>query len=118
METFKRQTGEPNEVLTTRIIKDRAHGRCEFTWYEEHVQRRCTELHGERAQSFAGVVSLIPMPANGLLDTRVSSLKAYCQRHAYKLFDEMRNATGYDRKRAAKAPRNQVDMFGADKCTT
>lgn len=109
METFKRQKGEPNEALTARIIKERAKGRCEFTWYEDHVQRRCTELHGEKAQSFSGVVSLIPMPVNGLLDTRVSSLKAYCQKHAYQLLAELGNACQPRLKK--EKSREQVDMF-------
>lgn len=110
MEPLKRQKGEPLEALNTRIIQDRAKGRCEFTWYENHVQRRCTELQGERAQSFAGIVSLIPMPTNGLLDRRVSSLKAYCQRHAYELLGEMRSACAPNGTRK-KADREQVDLF-------
>lgn len=110
METFKRQKGEPTEALTTRLIKDRAGGRCEFVWFEDLKQKRCTELHGEKAQSFAGIVSLIPMPVNGLLDRRVSSLKAYCQKHAYCLLAELGKAV------APKPPRGkknneQVDLF-------
>lgn len=110
MDEFKRQKGEPLESLNSRIIKERAKGRCEFTWYEAHIQKRCTELHGEKAQSFSGIVSLIPMPVNGLLDTRVSSLKAYCQRHAYELLEEMKKACAPKPTRK-KVDREQVDLF-------
>jgi hypothetical protein len=112
MDSFKRLKGEPLEALNTRIVNDRAKGRCEFTWYENHIQKRCTELHGERAQSFSGVVSLIPMPVNGLLDSRVSSLKAYCQKHAYALLEEMRKSIGCAGKKSSTASRFQVDLFG------
>lgn len=113
MEPFKRQKGEPTEALTNRLIKERAHGRCEYTWYENHLQKRCTELHGERAQDFAGIVQLIPMPTGGLRSTRVADLKCYCQKHAYALLDDMRKHIGHGIGRPAKAEKDQVDMFGA-----
>jgi hypothetical protein len=113
MEPFKRQKGEPTEALTNRLIKERAHGRCEYTWYENHLQKRCVELHGERAQGFAGIVQLIPMPTGGLRSSRVADLKCYCQKHAYALLDQMRQSIGYGCKRSAEDTRFQVDMFGA-----
>lgn len=113
MEPFKRQKGELTEALTNRLIKERAHGRCEYTWYENHLQKRCTELHGERAKDFAGIVQLIPMPTGGLRNSRVADLKCYCQKHAYSLLDQMRESIGYAVKRPVKDSRFQVDMFGA-----
>jgi hypothetical protein len=113
MEPIKRQKGEPTEALTNRLIKERAHGRCEFTWYENTIEKRCTELHGERAQDFGGIVQLIPMPTRGLRNSRIADLKCYCQKHAYALLDQMRQSIGHHSKRTPENSRYQVDMFGA-----
>jgi hypothetical protein len=89
MEEFKREKGEPQDVLAARIIRTRAQGRCEHEWYEGLTKHRCRELHGEQALSFKGVVHLTPMPINGLKSSRVADFRVLCQRHAYQMLERI-----------------------------
>ncbi len=114
METqeLTRIKGEKYDALTTRIIRDRAKGRCEYEWWESSLKYRCRELHAEKAIHFQGVVQLQLMPTAGLLDRRVSNLKAYCQRHAYELLKSMSDANATTGRGArTKADKNQTSLF-------
>lgn len=111
---FKREKGEPLDVLAVRIIKTRAQGRCEYEWYENDVKHRCVELHGEAGIGFKGTVHLALMPTHGLKDNRVAYLKVYCQRHAYKLLEQITNnitAGVSGLKRQRESDQNQTNLF-------
>jgi hypothetical protein len=104
MEELKRQKGEHQDHLTARIIRERAKGRCEFTWYEkdEVEAKRCRELHGEPALGFQGYVQLILMPIRDLKDTRLANQRAVCQRHAYQILSSLGQGVQYRPKKKAK----------------
>lgn len=108
---FEKQKGEKPDQLTARIIKERAKGRCEYTWYQNDTWHRCRELHGEPAINFNGFVHLQLMPTAGLNDRRVSNLKVYCQKHAYQLLASIAaNVTGVVKRNKETNPA-QVGMF-------
>lgn len=110
MEDFKRLKGEHVDILTTRIIRDRAKGRCEFEWWDHGTKLRCGEHEGEKANHFKGFVKLQLMPVNGLLDHRIASQKVYCQKHAYNLLAEITKSHAVKGTRT-KPNKDQTSLF-------
>lgn len=111
MEVFKRGKNEPLERLRTRLISERAKGRCEWEEHEGMGIKRCRELDGEPAIDFKGYVQLHLMPLRGATDGRIANLRCLCQRHAWELYNGLAQGVGYVNKRPQKADKNQVTLL-------